>query len=239
MKSSKPSLFIWQKILLLSVGGIGLIILLVVYSIWHTSDRFLSAVAGLLQLESVFAPIETPTSIVEKIQGVQELTTTIYTMETIIPTSADRRWGELSVGTTRLLYIGRGEVRAGIDLSQLREADIQVSRDRIQIDLPPAQILDSKVDVNRSRVYDYDRGFLNLGPDVAPQLQTFAQRKTLAEIVSNACREGILETANQRAKETITQLLVATEDKPLQIQTSISDCQKDLITNNYRSLTTN
>ncbi len=234
MKSSKPSLFIWQKILLFTVGGIGLIILLVVYSVWRTGDRFLSALMGLLQLESVLTPIETPTSIVQKIQGVQELTTTIYTMETIIPTSADRRWGKLSIATTRLLYIGRGEVRAGIDLSQLTEADIQVSRDRIQIDLPPAQILDSKVDVNRSRLYDYDRGFLNLGPDVAPQLQTLAQRKTLAEIVNHACSEGILETANQRAKETITQLIVATEDKPLQIQTSISDCQdkKDLVPTN-------
>ena len=225
MKSSKPSLFIWQKILILGVGSISLIILLIFYSIWRTGDRFLTAVTGLLQLESVFAPIETPRSIVQKIQGVQELTTTLYTMETIVPTSAERRWGELSIGTTRLLYIGRGEVRAGIDLSQLTEEDIQVTRDRIQIDLPPAQILDSKVDVNRSRVYDYDRGFLNLGPDVAPQLQTLAQRKTLAEIVSNACSEGILETANQKAKETITQLIAATEDKSLKVQTSISDCQ--------------
>ena len=233
MKLSEKSLPIWQKILLFSIGGIGLIVLLIIYNIWRTGDRFFNAVTGLLQLESLFVPIETPSSIVQKIQGVQELTTTIYTMETIIPTSADRRWGEFSIATTNLLYIGRGEVRAGIDLSQLTEGDIQVNSDRIQINLPPAQILDSKVDINRSRVYDYDRGFLNLGPDVAPQLQTLAQRKTLAEVISNACSEGILETANQRAKETITQLIVVTEKRPLQIQTSSSDCQQDLITINH------
>ncbi len=225
MKSSQPSFSIWQKILLFSVGSVSVIIVFIFYGVWHTGDRFVTAFTKLLQLESVFAPIETPTSIVQKIQGVQELTTTIYTMETIVPTSADRHWGDFSLGTTKLLYIGHGEVRAGIDLSQLTADDIHIKSDRIEIALPPARILDSKVDVNRSRVYDYDRGFLNLGPDVAPQLQTLAQRKTLAEIVNNACREGILATANQKATATIAQLLaVSDENKPLKIQTSIADC---------------
>ncbi|MGF1539380.1 MAG: DUF4230 domain-containing protein [Pleurocapsa sp.] len=226
MKVSQSSLSIGQKILLFGVGSISIITLSVFYSVWRTGDRFITAVTGLFQLESVFAPVETPTSIVQKIQEIQELTTTIYSMETIVPTSADRRWGDFSLGKTKLLYIGHGEVRAGIDLSQLAVEDIQINRDRILIELPPAQILDSKVDVNRSRVYDYDRGFLNLGPDVAPQLQTLAQRKTLAEIVNNACREGILETANQKAKTTIAQLLASSPDKPLTIQTSIADCPK-------------
>lgn len=224
----KSSLFSWQKILFLGVGSISLICLLIIYNVWRTGDRLFDTVTGLLKLEAVFAPIETPTSIVHKIQGVQELTTTIYRMETIVPTAADRRWGDLAIGTTKLLYVGHGEVRAGIDLSQLTAADIQVKSDRIQIDLPPAQILDSKVDVNRSRVYDYDRGFLNLGPDVAPQLQTLAQRKTLTEIVNNACDADILNTANHKATETITQLIATSEAKPLTINTSIADCAVEI-----------
>jgi hypothetical protein len=109
-----------------------------------------------------------------------------------------------------LLYIARGEIKAGVDLNELTNADIKVNNNSIEISLPPAKILDSKIDVNRSRVYDYDRGFLNLGPDVAPQLQTLAQRKTLVEIVNTACNEGILEEANIKAKQTISQLLVNT-----------------------------
>jgi hypothetical protein len=224
MKSSQASLSIWQKILLFGVGSLSIIAVSLFYDIWQTGDRFLTALGGLLQFESAIAPIETPISIVQKIQGVQELTTTIYTMETIISTSGDRRWGNFSLGTTKLLYIGHGQVRAGIDLSQLTTKDIQIEGDRLEIQLPPAKILDSKVDVDRSRVYDYDRGFLNLGPDVAPQLQTLAQRKTLVTIVDNACKEGILETANQKATAMIARLLDASTDKLLKIQTSIADC---------------
>jgi hypothetical protein len=57
--------------------------------------------------------------------------------------------------------------------------------------------------VRQSQVYDYDRGFLSLGPDVAPQLQTLAQQETLKNIVTQACRQGFLEEANQKAETTI------------------------------------
>jgi hypothetical protein len=224
MKTSQASWSIWQKILLFGMGSLSIIVLSIFYNIWQSGDRLLSAVGGLLQLELAISPRETPTSIVQKIQGVRELTTTIYTMETIVPTSADRRWGNISLGTTKLLYIGHGRVRAGIDLSQLTTKNIQITGDRIEIQLPPAKILDSQVDVERSRVYDYDRGFLNLGPDVAPQLQTLAERKTLAAIVNSACKEGILETANQKATATISQLIDVITDKPLKIQTSTANC---------------
>ena len=139
-------------------------------------------------------------------------------METIIPASAERKLGEFPIATTKLLYIARGEVRAGIDLSQLTESDIKVNNNNIQINLPAPKILDSKIDVNRSSVYDYDRGFLNLGPDVAPQLQTLAQRKTLTKIIDTACEQGILEIANQRAETAISQLLIGTDNKQIEIK---------------------
>ena len=49
-----------------------------------------------------------------------------------------------------------------------------------------------------------------MGPDVAPQLQTLAQKQTLIEIVNTACSEGILNQANTKAKETITQFFANT-----------------------------
>ena len=176
MKTSKPSLTFWQQLLLWSVGGVNLIILLILLSIWRTGDRALNFVGSLFkpQIES---KVENPTLIVQRIQNIQELATTVRTTETIVPASADRRLGEISLATTRLLYIAKGEITAGIDLSELTDKDIKVSQNIIEVNLPPARILDSKIDINHSRVYDYDRGFLNLGPDVAPQLQSLAQKK--------------------------------------------------------------
>ncbi len=215
---------IWQKILFWGTGSVSLITILLFWGIWRTSGRALKLVENLFQPEPKVA---LSTLIVEQIREMEELTTTVYTMETIVPTSAQRKLGEWSLGTTKLLYIAHGEVRAGIDLSQLTAEDIKLTNNTIQIKLPPAQILDSKIDVTRSRVYYYDRGLFNLGPDVAPQLQTLAQRKTLAEIVNIACKEGILTTANQKAEATILKMLTFSSDKQITIKTTpelLSSC---------------
>ena len=222
MKSTNAN-SIGKTILLWSFGGINLIILLGLLSIWRTSDRALNFVGNLFKFQPVEPKLETSTPVVQQIQNIQELSTTVHTVETIVPASAERKLGDISLATTRLLYIARGEIRAGVDLSELTAKDILVSDRQIEINLPGAKILDSKIDVNHSRVYDYNRGFLNLGPDVAPELQTIAQRKTLARIVNTACNEGILDSANLKAKAAITQLLSNTGDREVIVNTGAVD----------------
>jgi Protein of unknown function (DUF4230) len=221
MNKTKSASAFWQQLILWSVGSFSLIILLLVLGIWRTSDRALNFITSLFNPQPIQPQIANSTLIVERIQNLQELATTVQKMETIVPTSAERKLGDISIATTRLLYIARGEVKAGVDLGEITANDITVNHNHLEIDLPPAKILDSKIDVNYSQVYDYDRGFLNLGPDVAPQLQTLAQKKTLTEIVNTACREGILTTANLRAKETITQLLTNTGYQQIKVNTTL------------------
>ncbi len=223
MKTSKVSLTFWQQLILLSVGGINLIALLIIFSIWQTGDRALNFISSLLKPQPVELKIANSTLIVDRLRDLQELTTTVQTMEKIVPTSADRKLGDIPIATTRLLFIVRGEVRAGVDLSKLKNGDIQIENQSIEIDLPSAKILDSKIDVNNFRVYDYDRGFLNLGPDVAPQLQTLAQKNTLSEIVDTACQGNILDSANLRAKESISQLLTNLGYSEVKVNTSLPD----------------
>ncbi len=223
MKTTKASLTFWQRILLWSIGGINLAVLLLLLGLWRTGDRALNFVGNLLRVSTTEPALQTSTPIVQRIKNIQELATTVQTVETVVPASAERKVGDLSLATTRLLYIARGEIRAGVDLSELKNADIRVTKNRIEIDLPPAKILDSKIDVHNSRVYDYNRGFLNLGPDVAPQLQTLAQRKTLTEIVNRACSTDILEQANIKAKDSITQLLSAAGYQDIVVATTRSN----------------
>ena len=225
MKTPQYNLTFKQQLLLWSVGGINLIILLLLFGLWRTGDRALNFVGNLFKF-STPVKIEHSTPIVEKIRNIQELSTTVQTMETIVPASAERKLGDFSLATTRLLYVARGEIRAGVDLAELTDADVRVTKNKIEINLPPAKILDSKIDVNHSRVYDYDRGFLNLGPDVAPQLQTLAQRETLVEIVNTACNENILDRANIKAKAAITQLLNSTSEQKIVVNTTEpKDCK--------------
>lgn len=220
MNQTKPTLSIWQSILLIGTGSVCATVFLIIFGIWRTSDRFLDILQGLVQPQPVVPQTEISTAIVEKVKSVKQLTTTVYTVETIIPASADRKLGEFSLATTKLLYLAHGEVKAGIDLSRITVDNVTVTDNQIGVSLPSPQILDSKIDINRSRVYDYDRGFLNLGPDVAPQLQTLAQKQTIEYIENSACRDGILNAANKKAATAISQLLTITSDRDISVRTT-------------------
>ncbi|MGD1850470.1 MAG: DUF4230 domain-containing protein [Cyanophyceae cyanobacterium] len=144
---------------------------------------------------------------INKIRGASELTTMVYSTEAIIPTSRDLQLGQVTVGSTRLLYIAYGEVRAGIDLGAVKKEDVVWDGNALTVTLPAPKILDSKIDVSRSRVYDYNRGFLGLGPDVAPELITLAQQKALNTVTQSACDRGLMTQAGDRAKIVVGQLL--------------------------------
>jgi hypothetical protein len=156
MKTSESPIRFWHQFLLWGTGSISLIVLLTVFSIWHTGDRAGNFIRSLVKFHPVEPKVEVINPIVQRLRNIQELSTTVLTTETIVPASANRKIGKIPLATTRLLYIARGEIRAGIDLAEIKATDIKVSSDRLEINLPAAKILDSKIDVNRSRVYDYD-----------------------------------------------------------------------------------
>jgi hypothetical protein len=174
---------------------------------WQTGNQFLGKLSSLFTAPQPVAQVDVRTMVVQQVRHASELTTAIFTLETVVPASRDRTVGGYVIGKTTLLYIAYGEVRAGVDLSELRPEDVQINGDTTTLRLPPPRILDSKVDVGRSKVYDYDRGFLGLGPDAAPELQDLAQRQTLDKIVASACTNGILQAASDRAELTVRQLL--------------------------------
>ena len=167
--------------------------------------------------------IDVRSVVVKQVQDSSELTTAIFTMEAVVPTQQDATMGGMVIGSTKLLYIAHGQVRAGIDLSKIGLTDVQAVGDALTVRLPMPKLLDSKIDVSRSSVYDYSRGALGLGPDVAPQLQTLAQQKALLKITDAACEKGILTQANDRAKLVIGQLLKVPAYKTITVQVQTPD----------------
>jgi hypothetical protein len=147
-----------------------------------------------------------PTVIVQRLRGASDLTTAISTIETVVDASQDRTFGPFTVGRTRLLYLAHGDVRAGVDLGAITEGDVAIdaAAGTVEVRLPPPRILDKKVDVARSRVYDLDESLL---APAAPELQTQAERLALDRILQAACEGGILAEANRRAETTVAALL--------------------------------
>ncbi|MEM1240079.1 MAG: DUF4230 domain-containing protein [Cyanobacteria bacterium P01_H01_bin.26] len=213
-QSEQPGqLRFWPMVSMAILGGGVLVTLLAGYGLWRSGDRFMDGMKMMFTPKPPEDTVDTRTLVVNQVQGASELTTAIFSMEAVVPTESNRTVGNYVIGQTNLLYIAHGEVRAGIDLSAISEANIEVVDDSgdlppsLVVNLPAPKILDSKLDVTRSDVYDYDRGFLQLGPDRAPELQTLAQQEALKRIRQGACDEGILTMASERAEVTMRQLI--------------------------------
>jgi hypothetical protein len=186
---------------------------------------FLALAQGRAAVDAVVTPfsrpqptavVASPTVIVQRLRGASDLTTAIVTVETVVDASQDQTFGPFTVGRTRLLYIAHGAVRAGVDLAQLGEADVDVSADGVTVRLPAPRILDQKVDVARSRVYDVDQSLL---APAAPELQSQAERAALVQIVRAACAEGILASANRNAATAVAALLSTASTVPVHVIT--------------------
>lgn len=199
-----------QSIGWMLTGGVAVTALMVGLGGWRLGDRIFSKVHDFLNPAPPAPKVDVQSVVLQQMRGASELTTAVFTMQAVVPTSQNASFKGFVLGTTKLLYIAYGEVRAGVDLHSLTAANVQVTGNSLQIQLPPPQLLDRKIDVARSSVYDYDRGTFGLGPDVAPTLQALAQQEALKKIVEAACTDGVLEKANDRAKLVITQLLTTT-----------------------------
>lgn len=198
---------ILRTTLLLGSSGIALLLVLAFVNLWQFGWNWVRDMDNWLSLKQMPPKIAPSTVILQQVRGVSELTTTVFVMETVVPTFQERQLGKVMIGQSRLLYVAHGEVRAGIDLSQLDDRAIQLDGDRLVVTLPEPKILDKKIDIEKSKIYDYDRGFLNLGPDTAPQLLEFAQRQTLDKLLISACDQGILDRANDQAEVVLLGLL--------------------------------
>jgi len=203
---------------------------LALFAFMRSGGQFFEDVKESLTIQPPEETADVRTVVVEQVQEVSELTTAVFTMEAVIPAQSDRKIGEVTIGKTNLLYVAYGEVRAGVDLEELTTANVTTSEtgEQIKLTLPAPKIIDTKIDVTRSSVYDYSRGFLNLGPDRGTQLQSLAQQEAEIKIEQAACEQGILNQANDRAALVVTQLLQVSGFSQVTIETtqsSSTDCK--------------
>lgn len=218
-----------QLLAIATAGGAVMLGSLALFAFLRSGSQFFADVKDALTPQPPEETVDVRTVVVEQVREVSELTTAVFSMEAVVPTQSDRKLGEVTIGKTNLLYVAYGEVRAGIDLSQLTTADVTSSEtgQQIKLVLPEPQILGGEIDVDRSDVYDYSRGFLNLGPDRGPQLTALAQQEAKQKIKRAACEQDILEQANDRAELVVTQILETAGFETITIETvpvSMADC---------------
>ena len=147
--------------------------------------------------------IDQPT-VVRQIQQLQRLETVSFTMDKIISGEHDSPYLPRFLVSDRLLLVVHGEIIAGVDLSKVRADDVTVQGQSISFRLPKAQILVTRLDNSRTRVYSRDTGLFS-SPD--PNLESEVRQEAERQLQEAAVQGDILKTADGNARTTISSLL--------------------------------
>jgi hypothetical protein len=184
-------------LLLVIVIGIPLFL---VNTLERTTDRVLAPVEQVNQrLQTQVADLLNPTptiipdpvTIINEIRSLARLETIQYSVEKVITAEIGQDRFRFLFGD-RLLFVARGEVIAGIDLSKLTAEDLRMSGERLIVRLPEPEVFVATLDNHRSYVYDRDTGILQRE---VTDLETLARQTAEEEILKAALEDGILETA--------------------------------------------
>ena len=166
------------------------------------------------EVPMVAAPPVMPEAVVLHLKELSELSSAQTSVQTVVISEDTTEFLGIPFGSTKLLYIALGEVRAGIDLSEMNVNRVSISN-TVNVSLPQARILDTKIDINRSFVYDVRKSAL-FAPDELP-LHSAAQREAFKRIEKAALETGLLGLANKNAARIVKEIVEEIVDKEVLI----------------------
>lgn len=179
------------------------------------------------------APIETITreGVITQIQQLNRLQTVAFSVDTIVTSERAGSWMKLWQDEQKALFIAKGRVQAGIDLSAITPGMVQVippieasdatdsdeqaaSTDmlasalpKINITIPPSEVF--AVYLDDIEIYDWQTGIFGM-MQVDPAILAQAQSMAKAEVLERACRGEVMTIALQNAQTQLQQLFAMT-----------------------------
>lgn len=197
----KPSLLSW--ILGAMLGGVLTIVFVAAFVWLATGVGLLHLLGNLRGGARTQIAVDQPT-VVRQIQQLRRLETVSYTMDKIIAGEHTNAYLPKFLAGDRLLLVVHGDVVGGIDLAALLPGDVAISGSKASIKLPAAEILGTRLDNAKTKVYSRDTGLFS-SPD--PNLESEVREMAEKQLQESALQEGILTTAAENARGTILSLL--------------------------------
>jgi hypothetical protein len=143
-------------------------------------------------------------TVVNRIQQLQRLETVVYTMDKVVMGKRENSILPDFLAGDKLLLLVHGQVIAGIDFAALQGANVKVEGKSVRLRLPVAQVLTTRLDNDKTRVYSRETGLLvSTDPDLESQVRQEAEH----QLQTAALADGILQTAQKNARSTVTSLL--------------------------------
>jgi len=188
--------------ILVLVIGLGLLT-------WWGVRTVISAIPTPGDIANVFEPEpyeEIGPVTITAIRDLAQLTTVETVQYTIVEKGTDEGWLAWARGDSlRMFAVAR--IGAGVDLSELTVRDIQVDEDGVvDILVPSATIQYVDPDEDATQVLERDVGIFTSGD---PGLESDVRRVADEVLVDNAIDEGILEHAQDNARNVLTDFLLS------------------------------
>jgi len=139
-------------------------------------------------------------TLLKEVRSLSELVTVKYVIEKVVILE-DVKW----YGENRVLLLAHGVVKGGVDLGRLKQDDITVSANKISIKLPPAQVLDTYLDEQKTQVIERSTGLLRA---FDKDLEQTARQNATDDIARAARVSGLKEEVNKRAREQLKSLFL-------------------------------
>ncbi len=195
------------KNLMIAVSALVVVAMLVVvgvvsYRVGSNADRVgevLEDVVGRGEYTE-FAPVTLQT-----IRLVAELTTVEMVEYTTVVKGDDRGWLNWAAGD-RIEMFAVARIGAGVDLDAIGEGDLLVDEGKVVLRLPPAKLTYVSVDNEATHVYNRDTGVFTKGN---PDLERSARLAAEELLTAQAIKQGILQTAEERAVNVLRDLIVS------------------------------
>ena len=133
-------------------------------------------------------------AVLKSIENLRDFRAASGHFEVIVDVEKDTRFVPAKVKGERVLFVAIGSVDAGVDFTGIEKGAVKVSDDRrsVSLELPPATFREPELDLERSYVYDRDRGAIDRlqslfgdDPGVEEDLYPLAEEK-----LANAARDG-------------------------------------------------
>jgi uncharacterized protein DUF4230 len=171
--------------------------------LWLSSGLGLLHLIDVLRGGRTLINVDQPT-VVRQIQQLQRLETVSYTMDKIISGEHPNAYLPKFLAGDRLLLVVHGEVVAGINLASLQPADVSTQGQKVSIHLPAPELFSTRIDNAKTKVYSRDTGLFS-SPD--PNLESEVREEAERQLQQAALQDGILKTAADNARSTISGML--------------------------------
>lgn len=173
-----------------------------------------SHVARLITGRSTQVDVSAP-AVLDRIRRLSRLETVAFSMDKIVEGQRESAYIPNFLVGDKLLLIAHGDVTAGVDLAQLKPGDVWVHGDSVTVRLPQAQILSTRIDNARTRIYSRTTGLLVTAD---PNLETQVRQAAEDQIAKSALEDGILDRAGENARGNVSALLAGLGFKKVDVR---------------------